>query len=228
MEQKEYNRLYYLYQITEQIEDPELIFFALNQFGDYLNIDIIHGRQFAYYLKTNILNSSLRQLDRLEEKERKKDSSDYITYIVEYKQRIIKELEATCLSYINETRNRFIPITDDNNTILKYKKMIGAYYAKIAKYIPSYRNICLNSFLECLSDFEKCNDVVSKLSCVSDLGDFYSTIMMDRDSAIKLYQKYIEEFSDPNGNTGDRMHLISSLSSQLSDWTNEIILENEG
>ena len=88
----------------------------------------------AYRNLISIQRSSLRTINTYEAREKKKDKSYYLTYIIEYKNIVFDELKANCKRIINFIDDYLIKRAKQDEAIVFYYKMKGDFNRYIAEF----------------------------------------------------------------------------------------------
>ena len=82
-------------------------------------------------IKPNL--KAIRTVSAYMNKEKKKNKSTYLPFIIEYKQKLVIELEENCKKFIELIDLYLLPKVNDDQSKVFYYKMKGDYYRKMAE-----------------------------------------------------------------------------------------------
>ena len=178
--------------------------------------------------------SSLRIILAYEAKEKKKDHSYYLSYIIEYKKKIFEELKKNCSRVIKIIDEYLLKKAKDDEAIVFYYKMKGDYDRFIAE--SSEGNIKIQAedsaskaYIEAIKRSSKLyilNPV--RLELYLNYSVFLYEFLNDRIKAIDIAKKvireadrelpYIDEDADENK---DAVSLYNLLKENVEYWESE-------
>ena len=178
--------------------------------------------------------SSLRIILAYEAKEKKKDHSYYLSYIIEYKKKIFEELKKNCSRVIKIIDEYLLKKAKDDEAIVFYYKMKGDYDRFIAE--SSEGNIKIQAedsaskaYIEAIKRSSKLyilNPV--RLELYLNYSEFLYEFLNDRIKAIDIAKKvireadrelpYIDEDADENI---DAVSLYNLLKENVECWESE-------
>lgn len=134
---EKYERNVYLAMLAEQCNRFEdMMDFLEEMVGlkkDDLSSDERNLLSIAYKNTISKDRSSLRTLHAYEAKERKKEDSPYLQYILEYKKKIEAELVQLCTKIIGNIEKNLLTKAADAEARVFYYKMIADYYRYAAE-----------------------------------------------------------------------------------------------
>lgn len=188
----------------------------------------------AYKNTISLRRTAIRTLLAYEAKERKKEDSAYLPYIVEYKKRIEKELEELCEKIIKNIDESLLSRASDDESKVFYHKMKADYYRYIAENIDAERK---KTFADkSLESYEAAMDVAGNLDITNPIrlglalnfSVFYYEVIGDQEKACSIAKETINKASEPLGNVDaddeehkDAISIVNLLQENLSMWTSD-------
>ena len=186
--------------------------------------------------KNLILNdrSSLRTICYNEARERKRGTQDYLSYAIEYKNKVFKELQKKCKNVLNIIDEYLLKKGKDDEAIVFYYKMKGDYNAYIAQFAEGNIKIlaqdsALKAYTEAIKRSSKLwvlNPVYLEL--ILNYSYFLYEILNDKKKAIDIVGSVInkadkelpniDEDADENRDTVSNYNLLNE---NLEMWENE-------
>ncbi len=188
----------------------------------------------AYKNTISLRRTAIRTLLAYEAKERKKEDSAYLAYIVEYKKRIEKELEELCEKIIRNIDESLLSRATDDESKVFYHKMKADYYRYIAENIEaerkkSFADKSLASYVAAMSvadNLEITNPI--RLGLALNFSVFYYEVIGDQDKACNIAKETINKASEPlsavdadDEEHKDAISIINLLQENLNMWTSE-------
>ena len=185
----------------------------------------------AYKNNINNTRSALRTIMAYESKEKKKENSSFLPYILFYKKEISNKLLDQYQRTIKFVEDYLINKAKDNEAIVFYKKMIGDYNRYIAESDFIIKNQATNNALKYYEEAkEKAEELPIlnpiKLGLYINLSVFYYDIINDHKKAIDITKSiieeaekelpYIDEDADENRDT---ISIYNLLKENLEDWS---------
>jgi len=237
--EKEYNyeKLVYLAMLSEQASKyDDMVEFmkklATERTYDF-NSDERNLMSIAFKNKISLNRAAIRNIMNYENKEKKKDNSPYLSYILEYKKIYLDEYIEECQDIINFVEKVCLPKAKINENKGFYLKMLGDYnryigqYAKgsLKKKIIDNCNKYYSEGDKILSNFPYINPI--KLGLLLNTSTFYNEIMNDPQKAIKLVEitikKYEEEkeknkIDEDSDEFKDSKSIIEVMKENLNSW----------
>ena len=152
----------------------------------------------AYKNNINNTRSALRTIMAYESKEKKKENSSFLPYILFYKKEISNKLLDQYQRTIKFVEDYLINKAKDNEAIVFYKKMIGDYNRYIEESVFIIKNQATNDALKYYEEAkEKAEELPIlnpiKLGLYINLSVFYYDIINDHKKAIDITKSIIEE-----------------------------------
>jgi 14-3-3 protein epsilon len=233
-----YDRNVYLAMLAEQCTRYEDMIGFLEEMVDFkkedLNSDERNLLSIAYKNSISLRRQALRTLCAYEQKEKKKDSSSYLEYILEYKAKVEKELIEVCEKIIAKIRKSLLTRAEDAEAKVFYHKMIGDYYRYIAENITgetksTYANKGLEGY-KSASEEAKTLEIRNpiRLGLALNFSVFHFEVMEDHKKAIELAKetldlakKDLEKEDEDNEDLKDTFSIVNLLQENLNMWNLE-------
>jgi 14-3-3 protein epsilon len=190
----------------------------------------------AYKNTISLRRQAIRTLHAYEMKEKKKEGSVYLEYIVEYKKKIEKELETLCLKIIKHIDDFLLSKATEAEAKVFYHKMKADYYRYIAENIEGEKK---STYSEAsMKSYQTSMDVSKELSISNPIrlglalnfSVFYYEVYNDQETACKiakdtldLARKELANFDEDDEEHKDAFSIINLLQENLNMWT----MENE-
>jgi len=236
---EKYEKQVYLAMLAEQC----------NRFEDMMNFldDMVRNKteplssdernllSIAYKNTITLRRTAIRTLSAYEAKERKKDDSAYLAYIVEYKKKVEDELEKLCEKIIKSIDQYLLPKSSDAESSVFYHKMKADYFRYIAENIEearkkTYADHSLNSYNEAMKNAENL-EVINpiRLGLALNFSVFYYEVIGDRDRACNIAKEtltnansQLQKFDENDDEEHkDAISIANLLQENLSMWTCE-------
>jgi 14-3-3 protein epsilon len=188
----------------------------------------------AYKNTISLRRTAIRTLLAYEEKERKKEDSVYLSYIIDYKKRIEKELEDMCEKMIKNIQESLLSKANDDESNVFYNKMKADYYRYIAENNESERK---KLFAEkSLNSYEAAMEVAGNLNITNPIrlglalnfSVFYYEVIGDNDKACNIAKDTISKASEPlsyieveDEKFKDAISIMDLLQENLQMWISE-------
>ena len=186
----------------------------------------------AYKNTISLRRQAIRTLMAYELKEKKKEESQYLRYIVEYKNKVEQELEALCLKIINNIDSHLIPKASDGEAKVFYHKMKADYYRYIAENVDGdaktkYSNLSNTSYEEATVSAKELNiSNPIRLGLALNYSVFYYEVFNDHAKAcdiaretLDLAKKELAGVDEDDEEYKDAYSIINLLQENLSMWT---------
>jgi 14-3-3 protein epsilon len=188
----------------------------------------------AYKNTISLRRQAIRTLMAYELKEKKRDESLYLPYIVEYKNKVEKELENLCLKIIGNINTHLIPKASDSEAKVFYHKMKADYYRYIAENVDGdakekYSNLSNKSYEEATASAKELNiSNPIRLGLALNYSVFYYEVFNDHAKAcdiaretLDLAKKELAGVDEEDEEYKDAYSIINLLQENLSMWTPE-------
>lgn len=235
-----YEKQVYLAMLAEQCSRFEDMMDFLEEMvkgkKDDLSSDERNLLSIAYKNTISLRRQAIRTLLAYEMKERKKEDSPYLAYIVEYKRKIETELENLCLKIIKNIDDFLVPKASDSEAKVFYHKMKADYYRYIAENIEGdkkkiYSESSMKSYQEAMDQAKELNiSNPIRLGLALNFSVFYYEVFNDQDTACKvaketldLARKELAGVDEDDEEHKDAFSIINLLQENLNMWT----MENE-
>ena len=201
-----YEKLIYLAMLAEQAKKyddmAEFMKKVASEKTDGLYSDERNLMSIAFKNFISVNKSSIRTVMVYENKEKKRDNSSFLSYILEYKKLILDEFIEECQDIINFIEKICLPKAKENESKSYYLKMLGDYNRYIAEFIEgSLKNKiidnCNKYYSEAdkiLNNFPYINPI--KLGLLLNTTKFYYEIMNDHQKAINLAEIGVKKFEE--------------------------------
>ena len=190
----------------------------------------------AYKNTISLRRQAIRTLYAYEMKEKKKEESAYLAYIVEYKKKIEKELETLCMKIIKNIDDFLLPKATDSEAKVFYHKMKADYFRYIAENVEgdkkkSYSDSSMSSYqaaMDVSKDLNISNPI--RLGLALNFSVFYYEVFNDQETACKIAKdtldqarKELTNVDEDDEEHKDAFSIINLLQENLNMWT----MENE-
>ena len=201
-----------------------------------LNSDERNLLSIAYKNSLTSRRTALRTVIAYETKEKKKDSSPFLSYIQEYRKKIEDELTKMCNNVLNILDSYLLKRAEDAEAKVFYLKMKGDYNRYIAEYAQGdLKDKVSQAALDSYDAASKDDSNLSPIHPISlglalNFSVFHYEVMGDHDKACSIARdildvaneemKKIEE-PDENENHRDAMSIINLLRENLDMWKME-------
>ena len=190
----------------------------------------------AYKNTISLRRQAIRTLAAYENKEKKKEESAYLAYIVEYKKKIETELENLCLKIIKNIDSFLLPKSGDSEAKVFYHKMKADYYRYIAENVDgtkkkTYSDSSMNSYQEAMDSSKELSITNPiRLGLALNFSVFYYEVFEDKDTACKIAKetldaarKELNGIDEDDDEHKDAYSIVNLLQENLNMWT----MENE-
>jgi 14-3-3 protein epsilon len=194
-----------------------------------LNSDERNLLSIAYKNSVTSKRTALRTVMAYEMKERKKETSNFLNYIVEYRKKIEEELTKTCQSVLNAIDSELLKKAEDAEAKVFYYKMKGDYNRYIAEYA---QNDLKQQVADAASSaYKSANDLAKELppthpislGLALNYSVFYYEVLNNHEMACEIAKNTLDsagtilENADPDEN-GDSISIINLLRENLEMW----------
>jgi 14-3-3 protein epsilon len=233
-----YEKQVYLAMLAEQcnrFEDMmEFLDVMVKNKTEGLSSDERNLLSIAYKNTISLRRTAIRTLLAYEAKERKKEESAYLPFIVEYKSKVEKELEELCEKIIKNIDESLLSKASDDESKVFYHKMKADYYRYIAENIEAERKkifadkslVSYDAAMEAAENLDITNPI--RLGLALNFSVFYYEVIGDQDKACNIAKDIISKASEPLGAVDaddeehkDSISIINLLQENLNMWTSE-------
>jgi 14-3-3 protein epsilon len=233
-----YEKQVYLAMLAEQCSRFEDMMEFLEEMvkgkKDDLSSDERNLLSIAYKNTISLRRQALRTLLAYEMKERKKEDSPYLAYILEYKKKIEKELATLCQKIINNIDNHLLPKAAEAEAKVFYHKMKADYFRYIAENMePSEKKEYADHSME---SYKQAMDIAGglpihnpiRLGLALNFSVFYYEVFNNQATAcqiaketLDLAKKELANVDEDDEEHKDAFSIINLLQENLNMWTIE-------
>jgi len=233
-----YEKQVYLAMLAEQCNRFEDMMQFLEEMvqgkKDDLSSDERNLLSIAYKNSISLRRQAIRTLLAYEMKEKKREESLYLNYIIEYKEKVEKELEELCLRIIKNIDTHLVTRAKDSEAKVFYHKMIADYYRYIAENVSgevkkSFAELSRKSY-ESASQIAKELPISNpiKLGLALNYSVFYYEVISDQETACNIAKETLDQVKSNLANIDeedeeykDAFSIINLLQENLNMWTTE-------
>ena len=237
-----YDKNVYLAMLAEQCSRYEEMVKFLEDMVKTKNQDINSDERnllsIAYKNSISSRRGALRTIMAYESKEKKKESSNFLPYIQEYRKKVEDELTKICEKILESIDSNLLNKATENEAKVFYIKMKGDYNRYIAEYAQGdLKDKVSKAALEAYNEAQNLAKDLPTMNAIAlglalNFSVFYYEVMNDHKKAIEIatgsYEKAekelpnIDEDADENR---DAVSIINLLKENLDMWKQE---EEEG
>ena len=188
----------------------------------------------AYKNSITSLRTALRTIMAYESKEKKKENSNFLPYIQEYKKKVESELVKACERVLQSIDGNLLSKASDSEAKVFYIKMKGDYNRYIAESVEG--DLKDKVAKDALAAYQEASDNAKDLPVLNPISlglalnfsVFHYEVMNDHDTAIKIasdaYDKASKELpnidEDAEENR-DAVSIVNLLKENLDMWKSE-------
>lgn len=189
----------------------------------------------AYKNNISLRRSAIRTLMAYEMKEKKKENSPYLAFIVEYKQKVEKELIALCEKIVLSIQESLIKKAQDTEAKVFYYKMIGDYYRYIAENLEQerkdvYAQKSLEAYTSATNEAKNLSITNPiRLGLALNFSVFYYEVFNNQETAcsiaketLELAKKELANVDEEDDEYKDAFSIINLLQENLNMWSIEL------
>ena len=232
-----YEKNFYLATIAEQCgrykEMAEYLEEIVNQRDKGLNNDERNLLSIAYKNSINSARNAMRTILAFESKEKKKENSQYLPYIIEYKQQVQDELTQLCQRVVKIIDELLLKKDQDEDAKLFYFKMKGDYKRYAGEFAEGELKKQLSD--EAKKAYEQAAEVVKSLPVLNPIAlglalsnsVFYYEIYNEHKKAIEIAKAAIDKADKELPNIDkdaeenrDIVSIYNLLKLNLDKWVN--------
>jgi 14-3-3 protein epsilon len=196
-----------------------------------LNADERNLLSIAYKNSVTSKRTALRTVMAYELKEKKKESSNFLPFIQEYRKKIEDELTNTCKSVLNSIDTYLLKRAEDTEAKVFYYKMKGDYNRYIAEYAQG--DLKQNVSNDAKTAYGEATNAAKSLpphhpislGLALNYSVFYYEVLSDHETACKiakdtldLADKELANVNDENDEFQDAISIINLLRDNLEMW----------
>jgi 14-3-3 protein epsilon len=188
----------------------------------------------AYKNTISLRRQAIRTLLAYEMKEKKKDNSQYLSFIVEYKKKVETELINLCQRIIGNIDKNLLTKATDNEAKVFYHKMTADYYRYMAENVEGDQKKTFGE--NSLKSYNLASDEAKQLAIGNPIrlglalnfSVFYFEVMNDQKMACDIAKETLDLAKKDLGNVDeddeehkDAFSIINLLQENLNMWTSE-------
>jgi hypothetical protein len=219
---------------SERYDDiPEILESFLKSTDRDLKQDERYLLYFGYHVPIISCRRGINLVREYEMKEKKKEHSNYINYIQDYRNKLEKEYISKCNYVIELIDNILLKRAKDDQSVTQYLKMKGCYLRYIVEIAQGElksltTKLALDTYQLGLQTSKSLSYLnTTKLSLIIEFTVFYYDLK-DIETACKLTKETIHltenellNFSGDEENYRDVMGILNLLNENLNFWTKE-------
>ncbi len=206
----------------------------LNSRTEDLNSDERNLLSIAYKNSISSERAALRTILAYQAKEAKKSSSNFITYIQEYRTQVENEFKEKKKKIIKTIDDKLIPLANETDAKVFYVKMKGDYNRYIAEYAEGDAKEQVKEAAK--KAYEEATKYASELKVTDPIrlglalnfSVFYYEVMSNHDEACKIAKEALDvakkdlEDIDPEADESkDTVSIVNLLKENLGMWEEE-------
>ena len=233
-----YEKNIYLAMLAEQCNRfEEMVTFLeelLSSRDKDLNSDERNLLSIAYKNSVSSRRTALRTIIAYETKEKKKETSNFLPYIQEYRKKVEEELFAKCKNVIKVIDSQLLKKAEDDEAKVFYIKMKGDYNRYIAEYASDELKTQVAE--DALNAYNEASTIAKNLGVLNPIAlglalnfsVFYYEVKNDHDTACKIATEAIEKADKelPNidedaDENRDTVSIVNLLKENLEMWKSE-------
>jgi 14-3-3 protein epsilon len=201
---------------------------------DDLSSDERNLLSIAYKNTISLRRQAIRTLLAYEMKEKKKDNSQYLNFIVEYKKKVENELINLCQRIIGNIEKNLLTKATENEAKVFYHKMTADYYRYMAENVDGeqkkqFGENSLKSYNLASEDAKKLGiENPIRLGLALNFSVFYFEVMNDQKMAcdiaketLDLARGKLKDEDEESDEHKDAFSIINLLQENLNMWTND-------
>lgn len=201
-----YKKFLYLFMLNKSIENNENTIEFMKKIINESNNDCKVDEKNLIFFETRESARAdrivMKAIKDIEDKERKKENSLFLPFILEYKNIILDEFNEKCRNAINLIESKYLPNEKDNESKGDILRYLADYYRYLIQFADgSLKNQliekCKNYYLEgeaILKGFSCLN--LTKITLLLNYSVFCKDILNDSKEAIKITKSAILNFEE--------------------------------
>lgn len=233
-----YEKNIYLAMLAEQCNRfEEMVSFLeemLSSRDKDLNSDERNLLSIAYKNSVSSRRTALRTITAYETKEKKKENSNFLPYIQEYRKKVEEELIQKCKNVISVIDTQLIKKAEDDEAKVFYTKMKGDYNRYIAEYASDDLKIQVSD--DALAAYNEATAIAKNLGVLNPIAlglalnfsVFYYEVKNDHETACKIASEAIDKADKELPNIDedaeenrDTVSIVNLLKENLEMWKSE-------
>lgn len=233
-----YEKNIYLAMLAEQCNRfEEMVSFLeemLSSRDKDLNSDERNLLSIAYKNSVSSRRTALRTITAYETKEKKKENSNFLPYIQEYRKKVEEELIQKCKNVISVIDTQLIKKAEDDEAKVFYTKMKGDYNRYIAEYASDDLKIQVSD--DALAAYNEATAIAKSLGVLNPIAlglalnfsVFYYEVKNDHETACKIASEAIDKADKELPNIDedaeenrDTVSIVNLLKENLEMWKSE-------
>ena len=233
-----YEKNIYLAMLAEQCNRfEEMVTFLedlLSSRDKDLNSDERNLLSIAYKNSVSSRRTALRTIIAYETKEKKKETSNFLPYIQEYRKKVEEELFAKCKNVIKVIDTQLLKKAEDDEAKVFYIKMKGDYNRYIAEYASD--DLKTQVAEDALNAYNEASTIAKNLGVLNPIAlglalnfsVFYYEVKNDHDTACKIATEAIEKadkelqnIDEDADENRDTVSIVNLLKENLEMWKSE-------
>lgn len=233
-----YEKNIYLAMLAEQCNRfEEMVSFLeemLSSRDKDLNSDERNLLSIAYKNSVSSRRTALRTITAYETKEKKKENSNFLPYIQEYRKKVEEELIQKCKNVISVIDTQLIKKAEDDEAKVFYTKMKGDYNRYIAEYASDDLKIQVSD--DALAAYNEATSIAKSLGVLNPIAlglalnfsVFYYEVKNDHETACKIASEAIDKADKELPNIDedaeenrDTVSIVNLLKENLEMWKSE-------
>ena len=185
-------------------------------------------------MERRFLSSLFKSLSRVDSISSKKETSNFLPYIQEYRKKVEEELFAKCKNVIKVIDSQLLKKAEDDEAKVFYIKMKGDYNRYIAEYASDELKTQVAE--DALNAYNEASTIAKNLGVLNPIAlglalnfsVFYYEVKNDHDTACKIATEAIEKADKelPNidedaDENRDTVSIVNLLKENLEMWKSE-------
>ena len=232
-----YDKLVYIAMLAEQCSFYGDMFFSLQKLikkqNGKLNCDERNSFSIAcknYFSKYRV---AIRTIKNKENIEKKKVVSEFLNYILEYKNLAISKGEKVCSSIANFIKENLLPNANDSESKTFYLKMIADYNRYIAEFYDNKNNIYIKNaeifYEKGLTEAKNLNfKNPINLGLTLNYTYFLNANVNQKDKALQISEECLKNGrnaligeDEKNDEIKDCISILNLIQENIDDWKSE-------
>lgn len=188
----------------------------------------------AYKNSVSSRRTAIRTIVAYESKEKKKETSNFLSFIQEYRKKVEDELTKQCKSILSTIDSTLLKKAQEDEAKVFYIKMKGDYNRYMAEYAEGDLKKQVSD--EALAAYKEASEKAKTLPVLNPISlglalnfsVFYYEVMNDHDTAIKIAEEAFDKASKelPNidedaDENRDSVSIVNLLKENLDMWKSE-------
>ena len=235
---QQYEKNVYLSMVAEQCEYYDDMYNYLEDMVKFDKDRILSSdeRNLLSIAMKNKINKNLqgiRTVSAYMNKEKKKETSTYLPYLIEYNQKLMIELEENCKKYIELIDLFLLPKASTDESMVFYYKMKGDYYRRMAEGEGNLKKEGIEGAKKSYDNalkYVKSLGIINpiRLGLLLNLSVFYYEYLGNSKKAIEICKNAIKESEkdlknadEEDDEVKDAVSIINLMKENLDMWESE-------